>query len=65
MISTTQSPKTKTQLVQQIGKLPSNSKFETVEVFSMKDKPTLNKTLTTLLGKVTSLSYSSKVVSDD
>jgi len=44
MISTTQSPKTKTQLVQQIGKLPSNSKFETVEVFSMKDKPTLNKT---------------------
>ena len=51
MISTTQSPKTKTQLVQQIGKLPSNSKFETVEVFSMKDKPTLNKTFDHVMRK--------------
>ncbi len=44
MISTTQSPKNKTQLVQQIGKLPQTTKFETIEVFSMKDKPTINKT---------------------
>lgn len=43
MISSTQSPKSKTQLVQQIGKLSPSTKFETVEVFSMKDKPTMNK----------------------
>jgi len=44
MISSTNTPKTKTQLVQSINKLPLNVKFEVVEVFSMKDKPTLNKT---------------------
>jgi len=43
MISSTQSPKSKTQLVQQIGKLSPSTKFEVVEVFSMKDKPTMNK----------------------
>lgn len=43
MISSTNSPKTKNQLVQSINKLPPNVKFEVVEVFSMKDKPTINK----------------------
>ena len=42
MISSTNTPKSKTQLVQSINKLPSNVKFEVVEVFSMKDKPTIN-----------------------
>ena len=36
-------PKSKTDLVRSINKLPYNAKFETVEVFSMKDKPTMNK----------------------
>lgn len=44
MISSTNNPKSKTELVRSINKLPSNVKFETVEVFSMKDKPTINKT---------------------
>jgi len=44
MISTTNKPKSKTELVRSINKLPSNVKFEVVEVFSMKDKPTMNKT---------------------
>jgi uncharacterized protein with PIN domain len=43
MISSTNIPKTKTQLVQQISKLSPSTKFEVVEVFSMKDKPTMNK----------------------
>ena len=43
MISKTTSPKSKTQLVQQISGLPSNTKFDVVEVFSMKDKPSMNK----------------------
>ena len=44
MISTTNKPKSKTDLVRSINKLPSNVKFEVVEVFSMKDKPIMNKT---------------------
>ncbi len=43
MISSTQSPKNKTQLISLMNKLPTNSKFEVIEVFSMKDKPTLNR----------------------
>ncbi len=43
MISSTQSLKNKTQLISLMNKLPTNSKFEVIEVFSMKDKPTLNK----------------------
>lgn len=43
MISKTTSLKSKTQLVQQINGLPSNTKFDVVEVFSMKDKPSMNK----------------------
>jgi hypothetical protein len=31
-------------LIGNSAKLPSNVKFEAVEVFSMKDKPTINKT---------------------
>tara|TARA_B100000683_G_C12194051_1_gene433831 strand:+ start:161 stop:349 length:189 start_codon:yes stop_codon:yes gene_type:complete len=44
VISSTSKPKSKTELVRSINKLPSNVKFEVVEVFSMKDKPTINKT---------------------
>jgi len=44
MISTTQSPKNKTQLVNQINKLPINTKFEVIEVFSTSDKQSINKT---------------------
>ena len=43
MISSTNQPKSKTELVRSINKLPPNVKFEVVEVFSMKDKPTINK----------------------
>ena len=43
MISSTQSPKNKTQLISLMNKLPTNSKFEVIEVFSMKDKPNLNR----------------------
>jgi len=43
MISSTQSPKNKTQLISLMNKLPTHSKFEVIEVFSMKDKPTLNR----------------------
>jgi len=43
MISSTSQPKTKNQLVQSVSKLPSSVKFEVVEVFSMRDKPTINK----------------------
>ena len=43
MISSTNQPKSKTELVRFINKLPPNVKFEVVEVFSMKDKPTINK----------------------
>ena len=43
MISSTQQPKTKNQLVSSISRLPTNTKFEVTEVFSMKDKPTINK----------------------
>jgi hypothetical protein len=42
MISSTNTPKTKPQLLQSINKLPPNVKFEVVEVFSMKDKTTIN-----------------------
>jgi len=43
MISSTQSPKNKTQLISLMNKLPTNSKFEVIEVFSMKEKTNLNK----------------------
>jgi len=43
MIPSTNKPKSKTELVRSINKLPNNVKFETIEVFSMKDKPTINK----------------------
>ena len=39
MLSQTQSPKTKTQLVSLIQKLPTNVKFDVIEVFSSADKP--------------------------
>ena len=39
MLSKIQSPKTKIQLVSLIQKLPTNTKFDVVEVFSSADKP--------------------------
>ena len=39
MLSDIQSPKTKTQLVSLIQKLPTKTKFDVVEVFSSADKP--------------------------
>lgn len=43
MISNTQTPKNKSQLVSSINKLPPNTKFQIIEVLSMKDKPILNR----------------------
>ena len=43
MISSTSQPKTKHQLIQTVNKLPNSVKFDVVEVFSTKDKPTIHK----------------------
>ncbi len=43
MISSTHAPKNKSELISSINQLPSNIKFDVIEVFSMKDKPTLNR----------------------
>ena len=43
MISSTHAPKNKSELIRSINQLPSNIKFDVIEVFSMKDKPTLNR----------------------
>ena len=38
-----ESIKNKSELIRSINQLPSNIKFDVIEVFSMKDKPTLNR----------------------
>ena len=43
MLSKIQTPKTKFQLVSLIQKLPTNTKFDVVEVFSSADKPEIIK----------------------
>ena len=51
MISLTKSPKGKSELVRSINQLPTNVKFEVVEVYSMKDKPKMNKTFDSVMRK--------------
>lgn len=51
MISSTKSPKGKSELVKSITQLPSNTKFEVIEVYSMKDKPKVNKTFDNTMRK--------------
>lgn len=43
MISSTTPPKNKPQLVQSINRLPSNVKFDVIEVSSPTDKSSMNK----------------------
>jgi len=43
MLSNIQSPKSKTQLITHLQKLPTNTKVEIVEVLSTKDKTKINK----------------------
>jgi hypothetical protein len=43
MLSSTTPPKTKTQLVQSINRLPSNVKFDVIEVSSPTDKSSMNR----------------------
>ena len=43
MISSTHAPKNKSELIRSINQLPSNIKFDVIEVFSSKDKATVNR----------------------
>ena len=43
MISSTHAPKNKSELIRSINQLPSNIKFDVIEVFSKNDKATMNK----------------------
>ena len=43
MISSTRAPKNKSELIRSINQLPSNIKFDVIEVFSKNYKPTLNR----------------------
>ena len=43
MISSTHAPKNKSELIRSINQLPSNIKFDVIEVFSKNDKETVNK----------------------
>jgi hypothetical protein len=43
MISSTHAPKNKSELIRSINQLPSNIKFDVIEVFSKNDKATVNK----------------------
>ena len=43
MISSTRAPKNKSELIRSIKQLPSNIKFDVIEVFSKNDKATVNK----------------------
>jgi hypothetical protein len=43
MLSSTTPPKTKTQLVQSINRLPSNVKFDVIEVSSPTEKSSMNR----------------------
>ena len=43
MISSTHAPKNKSELIRAINQLPSNIKFDVIEVFSSKEKATVNK----------------------
>ncbi len=43
MISSTHAPKNKSELIRAINQLPSNIKFDVIEVFSKNDKATVNR----------------------
>ena len=43
MISSTRAPKNKSELIRSINQLPSNIKFDVIEVFSNNDKATVNR----------------------
>ena len=43
MISSTRAPKNKSELIRSINQLPSNIKFDVIEVYSNKDKATVNR----------------------
>ena len=43
MISSTRAPKNKSELIRAINQLPSNIKFDVIEVFSNNDKATVNR----------------------
>ena len=43
MISSTHAPKNKSELIRSINQLPSNIKFDVIEVFSKNDKATVNR----------------------
>ena len=51
MISSTRAPRNKSELIRSINQLPSNIKFNVIEVFSNKDKPKLNKLFTQYMRK--------------
>ena len=42
MISSPHAPKNKSELIRSINQLPSNIKFDVIEVFSKNDKATVN-----------------------
>ena len=43
MISSTHAPKNKSELIRSINQLPSNIKFDVIEVFSKNDKACVNR----------------------
>ena len=43
MISSTHAPKNRSKLMRSINQLPSNIKFDVIEVFSKNDKATINR----------------------
>ena len=43
MISSPHAPKNKSELIRSINQLPSNIKFDVIEVFSKNDKATVNR----------------------
>ena len=43
MIPSTRAPKNKSELIRPINQLPSNIKFDVIEVFSKNDKATVNR----------------------
>ena len=43
MISSTHAPKNKSELMRSINQLPSNIKFDVIEVFSSKDKANVSR----------------------
>ena len=51
MISSTTPPRSKSQLVQSINRLPTNVKFDVIEVLSPTDKPAVVRLIDTYIKK--------------